>query len=182
MTSTLTLATVNGEYRALTGQPLAGKKLRISLVPDSVVFSDDNVIVPDVDEVVTLDENGGFSIQLVTGGNPSGWTYRIVELFGNTREYYVTVPEGTHRLADLAPVSVSPGVVITRGDPGPPGEPGPAGEPGVVDVNDPALRAAFVRYEDGQLVAGPDDEVVEVGGGITVETDPDGTPVLVIGE
>jgi hypothetical protein len=105
--------TLTGTFLDLLGRPRAGKQIGISLSPSAVIDAGTNIIIPGDVQTITLDAAGSFSAQLPLGGNPSGYTYHIIELFGTEREYDVKIMPGTQDLADLIPIPASNGAAIT---------------------------------------------------------------------
>lgn len=128
------LVTLTGRFVDLLGQPLAGRKITLSIAPTAItVAAAKTIITPEV-RTLTLDADGSFS-ELVPATNdpdvnPSNFTYQVAEEFGARRRYNISVPleNGPHDLSELAPVEVSPGVGIVVGPAGPPGPPGPPGD------------------------------------------------------
>jgi hypothetical protein len=137
----LAAGTLTGTYLDQLGAPLAGEKIAFYLNTPSVVDTTDNVIVPRVVREVTLDSNGSFSIQLPTGGDPSGYNYHVVELFGEGREYDIAITTGTQDIADLIPVLPNQGTPAPvgggGGGVGPHGPQGPQGPQGPVGPQGP---------------------------------------------
>lgn len=81
-------------------------------------------VVPLVDGVLTA------TLPATDVGNPTGWTYHVIESFDGGREYHINAPTGSNQLTDLAPVPSNGGEVITVGPVGPQGIQGIQGIPG----------------------------------------------------
>lgn len=90
-----TMITINGTLKKIDGT--AEKGHIVFQAPVNVLSSTDATVVVPSYKVVTLDENGAFSVSLPASNdpswNPNNWTYRVSEqLSARTREYRTIVP------------------------------------------------------------------------------------------
>lgn len=124
--------TVEGEILdTVDGTPRAGT---ITFLPSvsRLLDTTDNVVLESQPEVVTLDANGVFSVDLICTDNavlnPINWTYRVIVRLDGSPPYSfsMSVPQAGQplRWEDIAPVAVSTGIPTIVGPQGPPG-PGP---------------------------------------------------------
>lgn len=134
MTSSLLPAEFNtvalsGQYVNLDGSPVAGY---LTFTPSPTILraaASKDLIVPVVINV-PLDGTGHFSVNLPATDdpdiNPDGWTYQVLEGFGNRRTYSVQIllEAGTEQnIFDLAPVAMANGTYYELGPTGPAGPP-----------------------------------------------------------
>ncbi|GAB1326961.1 hypothetical protein [Streptomyces sennicomposti] len=126
---TIASVTLTGRYIRPDGTPLTGT---LTFEPPAhLTFPDADIISVGL-AVAELDSTGAFSINLIAtdaaGGEPSDWTYTVVERLHQTtgRTFHLALPAATPvvDLADIAPTDPSQGdyVVVT----------GPAGRDGSV--------------------------------------------------
>lgn len=126
----LTTTTLHGLYVEpdATGTPLQGT-LSFTPNPAFILYPDENVIVAGT-ETATLDENGEFSIELVStdnpDSNPSGWVYTVTEKIIGQRQrtYNIVLPYNGGvevELADITPTEAAPTYLPVVGPQGAPG-------------------------------------------------------------
>lgn len=107
---------VTGAYRAPDGAPVAGQ---LRFVPSTTVYdSIGHVVVAPTPILVDLDTSGAFDVLLLTtdavGTSPTGWTWRVAELFAGGREWDLQLPAASVdpvSLASLAPAAPSSGLM-----------------------------------------------------------------------
>lgn len=101
--------TVVGTYTSPDGAAVAGD---LRFIPSTAVYdAAGNVVVPALPITVALDAYGQFDVDLLVTDdpdvNPSGWTWRLTELFSPQREWEFQIPStapSTVNIADLTPV------------------------------------------------------------------------------
>ena len=115
MAPPFTYRTVVGTYTAPDGTAVVGD---LRFVPsETVTDAAGNVVVPATPITVTLDAYGQFDVDLLVTDdadvNPTGWTWRVTELFSPQREWEFQLPSSapsppsTVQIADLAPVTAT---------------------------------------------------------------------------
>ena len=103
---TLEMVTIYGEYVDVEKRPYTGT---VEFTPTAwLADQPDAVILPMVPTVVKLNDQGKFSVQIVStaspGVNPEKWVYKIAETInGYTRVFYAEVKESCS-MADLVPL------------------------------------------------------------------------------
>jgi hypothetical protein len=110
MAPPFTYRTVVGTYTAPDGTAVAGS---LRFVPSTAIYDlDGNVVVPALPITVVLDAYGDFSVDLLVTDDPltspSGWVWRVTELFSPQREWEFqlsTSASSPTAIADLTPVT-----------------------------------------------------------------------------
>lgn len=97
--------TVTGRYDGPDGTDLAGLSLRF-IPSDTVTDASGNVVVPALPITVITDFTGAFSVDLMVtddpSTNPTGWAWRLSELFPGGREIDFFVPAASPASVDFA--------------------------------------------------------------------------------
>jgi len=128
--------TLSGRYIRPDGSPLSGS---LTFEPPAHLTFPDADIISAGAATVELDATGAFTVNLIAtdaaGGDPSSWTYTVVERLRNTsgRTFHLNLPSASPvvDLADIAPTNPALGdYVVVQGPPGPAGPPGPEGPQG----------------------------------------------------
>jgi hypothetical protein len=103
--------TVTGRYDGPDGTDVAGVTLRF-IPSTTVVDAGGNVVVPALPITVITDGTGAFSVNLMVTDdpdtNPTGWSWRLSELFPGGREVDFFVPStspASVAFADLTPAT-----------------------------------------------------------------------------
>lgn len=119
--------TLTGRYIRPDGSPISGT---ITFEPPAHLTFPDADIISAGAATVELDATGAFTVNLIAtdaeGGDPSDWTYTVIERMRNTngRTFHLSLPSATPvvDLADIAPTDPALGdYVIVAGPPGTPG-------------------------------------------------------------
>ena len=104
--------TVTGRYDGPDGTDLAGLSLRFQ-PSATVVDASGNVVVPALPITVVTDSSGSFSVNLMVtdaaGTSPTGWTWRLSELFTGGREIDFLVPSSSPASVSFASLSPATG-------------------------------------------------------------------------
>jgi hypothetical protein len=100
----------------------------VYFIPDVAVVMSDTIQVAARYTAPLSDSS--FSIELPDNetGNPTGWSYKVIEDFLGGRTYHIHAPSGHHDLRDLAPVAEYQGIASYVGPQGPKGDTGPAAD------------------------------------------------------
>lgn len=111
---------VKGHYVGLDGVPIAGQITFKAQIPRMVSDATDTVILT-VPLVITLDENGSFSVNLPATNdadiNPTGFTYEVTENFGNySNRFNLSVPVSSITdISEAVAIDPATGQVTLRG-------------------------------------------------------------------
>lgn len=110
MAPPFTYKDVRGTYLSPDGTAVSGQ---VRFIPSTTVYdTSGDVVVPPVPVTETLDGSGQFAVDLLVTDDPyttpTGWVWRVTELFSGGREYEFELPSSSPsvvQITDLTPTT-----------------------------------------------------------------------------